>query len=560
LPKKLEGIIDMKNKLLGLVIVLLLLGLFLTACATKTTTPAQTTSPIQATTPVKTTSVSPTTTTAQTSTPAKTTTAPTTPTPQKGGTLKVITSDVTTMGVPAEGPTQNGMMVARVCCENLLNLDEKGNILPWLATEWQWSSDYKAVTFTLRKGVKFHDGTDFNATAVKFCLDMVKNSTRTELNNVTSIDVVDDYTIKLTLKKYDSVLLRSLTGLAAKIVSPTAYQKMGHDVAAINPVGTGPFQFVSYQRDVSVKFKKFDSYWQTGKPYLDGIEFILIKDPVTARISLLSGEAQILFRCSAKDASDLQAAGNYYVNKTPGGITGISSDSKNISSPFSDIKVRQAIAYALDNTAIAKAIGYGTYEGVKECVVASSATFNPAVVGYPYNLQKAKDLLAQAGFTNLKTKITFNTTQMDLWTIVQGYFKNAGMSLDLDAADSARWAQVSTQPWTNQLMSFQVNETPAISMGDALNNSMAVNSRSNPSIYIPDEYQSLLDQAISSTDLQKSQDLFRQIEVLIIDKYCMVMPIYASFSTTAVLNSVHDCNIGVIAGHIWYPENVWIGK
>jgi peptide/nickel transport system substrate-binding protein len=546
----------MKNKLLGFVIALVLFSLFLSACAT-TTTPANTT------TPAKTTAVAPTTTAAQTTAPAKTTgatTTATTPAPQSGGTLKVITSDVTSMGIPAEGPTQNGMMVARVCCENLLQLDEKGNVLPWLATSWQWNSNFTSVTFTLRKGVKFHDGTDFNATAVKFCLDIVKNSNRTELARVTSMEIVDDYTFRLNLTQYDSVLLKSLTGLAGKIVSPTAYQKMGHDAAATNPVGTGPFQFVSYQRDTSVKFKKFNDYWQQGKPYLDAIEFVLIKDPVTAKISLKSGEAQIYFRCSAKDATDLGTTGNYHINKTPGGITGISGDSKNMSSPFADIRVRQAIAYSIDNTAIAKAMGYGTFEAAKECAVATSATYNPNVVGYSYNTQKAKDLLAQAGYSNLKTKITFLNTQTDLWTMVQGYFKEAGITLDLDAADAARMADIGTKPWTNQLMSFQVNETPSISMGDALMNSLAVNSRSNKSIYIPDEYQPILDQAISSTDVQKSQDLFRQLEALIIDKYCMVMPIYASYSTSAVLNTVHDCNIGVIGGHIWDPQNVWISK
>jgi peptide/nickel transport system substrate-binding protein len=552
-----KGVFDMKKVLLGLIITLVLSGLVLSACSSETTTaPSQTTAALSTTSAVKT------TTATQTTAPAKTTTvAPTTvTTPISGGTLKVITNSVTTMGVPAVGPTQNGQMVARVCCENLLQLDNNGNVIPWLATSWQWSSDYKSLTFTLRKGVKFHDGTDFNAAAVKFCLDMVKNSERTELIDVTSIDVIDDYTIKLSLKRYSSTLLKPLAGLGGKIVSPTAFQKMGEAVAAVNPVGTGPFKFDSYQRDVSVKFKKFDGYWQQGKPYLDGLEFVLIKDPVTALIALKSGDAQISFRCSAKDAGDLQASGNYYINKTPAGIKGISSDSKNISSPFSDIKVRQAMAYALDTKAIAKAMGYGTAEAANQLSPASSLNYNPSVVGYPYNTQKAKDLLLQAGFSNLKTKVTFRNDETDLWTMVQGYFKEAGINLELDAADSARMAEVSTKPWNNQLMSFSINDVPSISMGNALMNVMAVNARTGASIYIPDEFQSKLEEAASLLDEKKSQDIYREMQVLAIDKYCMVIPIYASFSTTAVHKSVHDCNIGVIGGHIWDPENIWLSK
>jgi len=262
----------MKRYLFIFLSVILIAGLIFTSCSTSTTL----------------------TTTKQT--PAATTTkAPptTTQTPQTGGILKVIaTPGILNMGIPGQSFASGDLNPARCAVECLLDLDSSGNIIPWLATGWQFSSDLKTLTLTLRKGVKFHDGTDFNAQSVKYCLDLARTM-RPDLKIVTSIDVIDDYTAKLNLSAYAPNLLIGLTGNSGKIYSPTALQTKG-DANKTLPVSTGPFKAVSYQRDVSLKFEKFTDYWQKGKPYLDGIEFNFIADAVTRLVSFKAGEAQFL--------------------------------------------------------------------------------------------------------------------------------------------------------------------------------------------------------------------------------------------------------------------------
>ena len=168
----------------------------------------------------------------------------------------------------------------------------KGLPVPWLATGWKIAKDLRSITFTLRKGVKFHDGTDFNAEAVKWNLDRYRTSTNTELKSVESVEVLDPFTVKLNLSKWSSTLIDNFTMHAGMMISPTSFQKNGADWAKTHPVGTGPFKLAYWQRDTSVKFEKFPGYWQKGKPYLDGVEWVIIADMVTRTMAFKKGEAE----------------------------------------------------------------------------------------------------------------------------------------------------------------------------------------------------------------------------------------------------------------------------
>ena len=139
--------------------------------------------------------------------------------------------------------------------ENLMRLHVDGRFKPWLATALKVAPDMKSITLTLRKGVKFHDGTDFNAEAAKFNLDAFKGAKRSGTEAWTSVQVVDEYTVRINLSKYTNTMVDDLVGL--RMASPTAIKTKGIEWARWNPVGTGPFQFVSFERDVSTKYKKF---------------------------------------------------------------------------------------------------------------------------------------------------------------------------------------------------------------------------------------------------------------------------------------------------------------
>ncbi len=143
--------------------------------------------------------------------------------------------------------------------ESLISADKNGQAAPWLATGWEWSPSGKSVTLALRKGVKFHDGTDFNAEAVKWNLERQKAARRLRL--VRSVEVVDEYTVRLNLFRFNNTFLTSLALPDGMMVSPTAIKKNGAEWAFTHMVATGPFKLSGFQRGVSMKFTRFDDYW-----------------------------------------------------------------------------------------------------------------------------------------------------------------------------------------------------------------------------------------------------------------------------------------------------------
>ena len=325
------------------------------------------------------------------------------PAPQRGGILKIAHAvDADNLGDPTVRPmSSTGVRVAYMAVETLLRYDDKGLPVPWLATGWKISKDLKSITFTLRKGVKFHDGTDFNAEAVKWNLDRYRTSTNPELKAVESIDVVDGSTIKLNISAWNSTLIDNLTMHAGMMISPASFQKNGPEWAKTHPIGTGPFKFVSWQRDTSIKFEKFSGYWQKGKPYLDGIEYVIIADMMSRTAAFKKGEANVLLILEPNDVKDLEKEGKYYFST--GGLSGtniaVAGDSGHADSPFADVRVRRAVEYAVDKKALVDTLSIGG-KVCNQYAYPGTWGVNPNVKGYPYDPTKAKNLLAEAGYPN----------------------------------------------------------------------------------------------------------------------------------------------------------------
>ena len=199
--------------------------------------------------------------------------------------------------------------VTQVCCDTLLRGDSKGNVIPWLAESYKLAEDRNSVTFNLRKGVKFHDGSDFNAEVAKWNLDNFINAKMQP--NWASVDVLDDNTIRLNFTQWQNTLLTSFVEptYPAFMVSKAAFDKHGEAWMREHPVGTGPFIYDSFVFDASYKVVKNPDYWVKGKPYLDGINYILIADPTTQRMAMKAGEGDLVTNVTAMDMADLAAAG-----------------------------------------------------------------------------------------------------------------------------------------------------------------------------------------------------------------------------------------------------------
>ena len=288
--------------------------------------------------------------------------------PQYGGVLKVIdvAEGAQPLGAPWDVRGIDSKLIHPVI-DSLVREDINGKYHPWLATGWNIDQAKNTITVSLRKGVKFHDGTDFNAKAVKWNIDQSIVAKR--VKGWLSVDVVDDYTIRINVDNYQNNFLNYLSSsYGGAMVSPTAFETKGKEWAMWNPVGTGPFKFVSYERGSKLTFTRWDGYWQKGRPYLDGIEYLFIRDPMTQQAAMRASGAekvQVLCVTSGEQAAMMKAQG-FKVLSMPIGPVSLIPDSNNADSPLSKLKVRQAVSYAINREAIVKARGFGFWKAANQ--------------------------------------------------------------------------------------------------------------------------------------------------------------------------------------------------
>jgi ABC-type transport system substrate-binding protein len=486
--------------------------------------------------------------------------------PKTGGNLRFVANWTWRSNVgypPIPSPTFNSFL-PNPAIETLLRADDSGLPIPWLATGWSFTPDNKALILTLRHDVKFHDGSDFNAQSVKFYLDMVKDGT-SELSAVTSIDIVDDYTLRLNIEEYSNTVLYDLGCRAgsAGAVSATAVQTYGEDWCVNHSVGTGGFKFVSFTRDVELKYERFDDYWIEGKPYLDTIEYSFISDPVTAKTAFLGGEGDVFVSMPPMDAVELQNTGKYNIVSCPQSVQCLTGDSIHPDSPFSKLEVRQAVTYAIDGQALVEAFGYGLIPYTNQVVYPSSYMYNPDVVGYPYNPDKAKELLAAAGYPDgFDTTIYFasNSGQDMAVLIAQRYLADVGINVELQPVSSAKMTELRTKGWENSMILQGGFNTVGYPPAKTMTNYYSQGGMYNVSIIRPDDVQAAFDSALVEPDQEKMVDDLQEMSRLMTDKYCLVTPLFVNVYTGALEPYVKDSKIMSPRLEHWWPEQAWMDK
>ncbi len=356
-----------------------------------------------------------------------------------GGTIRyVIGADAVSLSAADNSDNVSGT-VAGLIFENLVELDEKLNIQPMLAEKWDISSDGTVYTFYLRKGVKFHDGADFDADAVKKSFEYVLNSKlrRTGLYRgiIKEIQVVDKHTVRFVLNQPFSSFLNRLAHGAGGIYSPKAIEQYGNDRALMgrNPVGTGPFVLKEWKKGERIVLQKNPNYWQKGMPYVDGIVFTIVPDDITRVTQMRSGAADVMFNPSPALVPSLKNDPKLVV-RAENGLRVIYIGINCERGPLKDVRVRQALNYAIDKQTLSAKImrGFAT---------PSDSPMSPMLFGYhstggyPYNPTLAKQLLKQAGYEKLK--LTLYTPRgrylndYETAVAVQGMLKQVGVEVDV---------------------------------------------------------------------------------------------------------------------------------
>ena len=401
---------------------------------------------------------------------------------------------------------------------------EMGVYDPVLATSWELGPDKSYYQFKLRKGVKFHDGTPFNAKAAKWNLDMWVKSNRPRLDKVSSIDIIDDHTIRCNLTGWDAVTLADFAK-DTFMISPTAWEKKGEKWVDYNPVGTGPFKLKEFRRNVHIKFEKFDGYWEKGLPYLDGIQFMQIPDPMTTIASLKRGELNAWMGVDPVSASELQKSKDLVVIPNPALHNLIQFNSTDPKSPWSDKRMREALEYAVDKPAMAKSVGRGFFVPVYEII--HSIPPGAGTTPRKYDPEKAKQLIKEAGHENLKVKLYFSTgPDQDAVVALQGFLNAVGIKVELTPIQGPLFHQKLFEPAVGSDLIFGNQRGSRNEILVPADETLASGSVFFQGVKRPDGFDDLLNKALQQEDINESLKYLFKMEKLAYDD-AMFVPIYA---------------------------------
>ncbi|WP_036720072.1 ABC transporter substrate-binding protein [Paenibacillus sp. JCM 10914] len=500
---------------------------------------------------------------------------------------------VATQGVPAQGgelsfalatspdtldPHRSGLAVSvrviRTIHDSLVVQLPDHTIKPWLATEWEISEDGLSYTFKLREDVRFHDGTPFNAEAVKYNFDRILDPA-TKASNAAALlqpyqssEVLDEYTVKLNLATPSRAFLGNLSQALLGIVSPTAAQQYG-DQLGQQPVGTGPFKFVKWEENAGIQVERNPDYkWapelvtNQGAPYLDGIDFRIVPEEATRIGSVQSKQVLAAETVPPQNILTLEKDPNFQLLQTNTVGLPYTLFFNKDREPWNELKARQAVQLAVDVDTIVKTLYLGTYER-------AWSPLTPGTFGYDASLEqaikpdipKANQLLDELGWVRGEDGIrakdgkklalhyvdgTPNREKRnDIAVMIQQQLKQIGIAVEVEITKDIRTvvytngnydlygnSQVNSDP--NALYSFYHSYDPK---------GQASLSRLNEP-----EVDQWLEQGRVEKDDEKRAELYKQVQQYIIE-HAIILPIYVFPYTVAASNSVQ----GVLFDSLGYP-------
>lgn len=411
---------------------------------------------------------------------------------------------------------------------------EDEEYLPWLALELpEISADGLTYRIPLRRGVKFHDGTLFDAHAMVYSIQRILNPENKSYvyhkyaDVIDEVEALDDYTLQIRLKTRDHVFLAKLAGPEVSPVSRQAVEQAGQEYGITTAVGTGPFHFVEWTPGDRIVLKRFEDYWQAGVPYLEKVVFKIIPEEAAALVQLRLEEIHILEDVPRKDIHNLITEAS---NLTVQLLLGIQHEQiylNNAHPPFNDLRVRQAMAYALDRQMIIDVVFDGHALESVGPYHSWSWIHNPDwSQPYPYNPEKAEKLLAEAGY-GPQNPLTFElmATNQDMFVdqaiIIQEQLKQIGVQVDVLPLDkNVLFDRVYVRnAYQGQLEMFAAAlEDWGASVDDPENSAervFASNSGANKGFYKNPEVDRLFQTIKAAKTLDEQKAFYYQTEALI---------------------------------------------
>lgn len=355
---------------------------------------------------------------------------------------------------PFRGISSPESHLSKLLFQTLVEIDyDKGEVVPELAESWEVGDDQLTWTFKLKEGIKFSDGTDFNAEAAKYSLDLMSDEEFShvyynQFGVIKDVEVLDEYTVQFKTETPFAPLLINLAHRSAGMVSPTAREEWGEDFT-LHPVGTGPYQLQSWEGDTLVLER--NPYYNGPPTWYDEIKQLTVPEGGARAAMLETGEADIVIKVPPQDVERLQANPDLRVDILPSLYT-ISLEVNTQRPPLDNPLVRQALMHAIDQDAISANILQGLGVNPISPVgpgIPHRKNFDP----YPYDPDKAKELLAEAGYPDgfdikLWSPHGRYLRDAEVAEAVQGYLADVGINADLQTWEWSAYLDAVLNPAT----------------------------------------------------------------------------------------------------------------
>ncbi len=422
--------------------------------------------------------------------------------------------------------------------ETLLTFEDEGTAVePGLAKTWEASEDGLTYTFELQEGVKFHDGTDFNAEAVVKNFERWANGDAEQFpyyntmfgdgdgSIIESVTAEGDSTVVFTLTRPQAPFLKNLAMDMFAIASPTAIEEYGDDDFERKPVGTGPFKFVEWKPNDSITVERFEDYWQADLPKLDKIIFRSIPDNATRLNALKTGEIDLADGINPSDGASVESDPELQLFERPSmnvGYLGLTVTRE----PFDNKLVRQAMNHAIDKQSIIDAFFEGRADIAVNPIPSSISGYNDEIEGYEYDPEKAKALLEEAGYAD--------GFEMELWAmpVPRPYMPDGQKVAEVmqkNLADIGVTAKIVSHEWATYLDLAEKGEADAFMLGWTGDNGDPDNfiyalldedniGSNNYTYFKNDEMHELLIAAQSEIDEEKRIELYKKAQEIIHDE------------------------------------------
>lgn len=456
--------------------------------------------------------------------------------------------------------------------DSLVYIDGDEEIQPMLATSWTMSDDGLTYVFELRDDVKFHDGTPFNADAVKFNYERMLHEDSRHFSTldpmIESVEVLDEFTVQFNLKRTDVNFLPEMAW-SGLMVSPTAVEEMGDDFAR-NPVGTGPFKFKEHEPDSHIEFVRNEDYW-AGRPPLDGIRVRVIPESSTRVIELEAGNLDMAYTADAKDVDRLERAG--LVVETRSTATQQSLSINVAKHPTSDLNVRKAVVRALDRQLIIDEVLYGAAEISRAGVPSTSPFYHADVPMIEFDLDEAGSLLDEAGWVKgddgyrykdgEKLEMIVLTSDAEVRVLVSQIIQEQLRQIGIDAEvvtlewgaylDAMRAGDYHLSYWSLASTAHRSMNGTANLKSDAHWNVSQI--RDNPELAeVSQRIDEIVDLGAETLDDQARFDLFREFQMLT-QEYQLIGWMWHVLSHNPVQPWVHDYDM--YHYNIFYMQDAW---